>query len=397
VTLQPSYGGSVTSSNDSINCPPICTASSSATSVTLHAAPAAGYGFVGWDGGSCLGTMDCTLSPPVPASITAYFTRTHNRIFVAAKYHDAAFGGRDGGDVWCNANAADAGLTGNFIAFLSSSGAPILDRIKNARGWVRMDGLPVADSPADLLAGHHWYVANLDEHGNWNPSPTFIGTLIDGGVAANLTCSNWTSNSGTSIGHAGVSSNEGTAWVDGQGNTCISLLSINCLEVDVNASLPKLTIPPGGRRAFVTQATMTGAASLAVADNLCLKEGGPNFLAMRSSQGQAALDRFSLDGGGWYRPDGTPLYPDPNSITALSRNTLAPIIVYADGGFIPDAIGWTWVGDLPFQMASSDCLGWTSGVAGDMGGMGSATDPDFTFSQGPFPCSALNHFVCFER
>jgi hypothetical protein len=67
-------------------------------------------------------------------------------------YHGtpSSVGGLDGGDALCNAEAADAGLPGTYVAYLSTSAVDAIDRIGGSRGWVRPDGRPFVDRPEDL-------------------------------------------------------------------------------------------------------------------------------------------------------------------------------------------------------------------------------------------------------
>lgn len=70
-----SGSGTVTSTPAGINCGTDCSESyASGTSVTLTAAPAAGYTFSGWNGGGCAGTGACTVSMTMARSVNASFS-----------------------------------------------------------------------------------------------------------------------------------------------------------------------------------------------------------------------------------------------------------------------------------------------------------------------------------
>ncbi len=67
--------GSVGSSPAGINCPTDCTeAFAAGTSVTLTAAPAAGFQFTGWSAAGCTGTGTCVVALNAATSVTATFT-----------------------------------------------------------------------------------------------------------------------------------------------------------------------------------------------------------------------------------------------------------------------------------------------------------------------------------
>ncbi len=75
LTVTNSAGGTVTSSDNGIDCGSDCTETyTSTTSVTLTATPSSGYGFCGWSGGVCSGTGTCTLSLSADTDVTATFT-----------------------------------------------------------------------------------------------------------------------------------------------------------------------------------------------------------------------------------------------------------------------------------------------------------------------------------
>jgi hypothetical protein len=47
-----------------------------------------------------------------------------------------------GADAICNTRATQAGLLGTYVAWLSSTTMPAVNRLGGARGWIRTDGLP---------------------------------------------------------------------------------------------------------------------------------------------------------------------------------------------------------------------------------------------------------------
>jgi len=70
-----SGSGNVTSTPAGINCGADCSESyNSGASVTLSAAPAAGFAFDGWSGGGCSGTGPCTVSMTAARTTTATFS-----------------------------------------------------------------------------------------------------------------------------------------------------------------------------------------------------------------------------------------------------------------------------------------------------------------------------------
>jgi hypothetical protein len=276
--------------------------------------------------------------------------------------------------------------------------------VKNARGWVRVDGRPVADLPADLIAGRHWYVAGLDQRGNLALTTSYSGTGIDGGVVAGWNCADWTSADPASFAHVGIPCSEGSDFMESsQGNPCSGPVALTCAEIDVNAPLAAPTLPPGARLAFVSLAQVLGDTSDTAADAICQGEGGPSFIAMRSTQaGQPAISRFTLDAGLWYRPDGTQLIASFADFNPQFPKLLAPLIVHADGGRFPgpDVTGefaWVWTGGSPTTFSTLDCARWTDAGMNLQAEIGDAVSAVEGFTTSNFYCNYLRHLYCFQR
>src|SRR5689334_19443588 len=70
----------------------------------------------------------------------------------------------------CASRAVAKGLPGTFVAWLSTSTTDAIDRLAGSRGWVRVDGAPVADTAAEMIAGRIYNPINVDEAGQTVPS-----------------------------------------------------------------------------------------------------------------------------------------------------------------------------------------------------------------------------------
>src|SRR5262249_22553799 len=129
--------------------------------VTLEAKSAPGSYFLGWSG-ACEGIYRfCTLNIAQAQTVFARFdTIAHNLMFVSSTEFNGNLGGLDAADQMCNDLARSPGLSGHFIALLSSGATNAIDRLvlagstppTSARGFVRMDGLPVIDQQADFVS-----------------------------------------------------------------------------------------------------------------------------------------------------------------------------------------------------------------------------------------------------
>ncbi len=138
--------------------------------------------------------------------------------------------GVEGADEVCATDAESAGLTGTFLAFLSTSSAPAISRFDTAGPpWVRLDGVPLAATTADLAAGR------VDTPIFFDASPTVPTeglVLWTGGaeVPATLTCDDWMSSSVSDSGFLGRS-DDAADWVQHQSTTCVfGPTKVYCLE-----------------------------------------------------------------------------------------------------------------------------------------------------------------------
>jgi hypothetical protein len=132
-----------------------------------------------------------------------------------ASWPDA--GGKTGlaaGDAICQARAAAAGFANaaNFKAWISDSGTDARDRITSNGPWVRLDGVKVADTKADLLDGFLFTSLSLTETGiclgNYN---VWTGTN-DAGTSSCPCCTNWTDGTNGVRGFGGNSGRAGLGW-----------------------------------------------------------------------------------------------------------------------------------------------------------------------------------------
>jgi hypothetical protein len=121
-----------------------------------------------------------------------------NIVFVTSVAYDGNLGGLAGADQKCQALAEAAGLPANtYRAWLSTASVNAIARLGAARGWVRVDGKPFADTKADILAGRLFHPIRVDESGNDDNTPSgssvWTGTGSDGAVdRSGDICNGWT-------------------------------------------------------------------------------------------------------------------------------------------------------------------------------------------------------------
>ncbi|MFW6087611.1 MAG: hypothetical protein ACODAG_10440, partial [Myxococcota bacterium] len=311
-------------------------------------------------------------------------TERHNVAFVTSTLQAPRdLGGLDGADALCNERAAAAGLPrpDSYVAWLSTADTDARDRLSGSRGWVRVDGRPVADTVERLTNGILYYPIALDELGS-RPSTSAArvatGTKNDGRADPDsYLCDGWTETDGGSGGnvwHGNALDGPGRWSNTGNLASCDTPLAILCFGTGRTAPLD----PPSatGSLAFLSRNTiaaydteasdggtpMTGRDRM---DQLCQSEAEAEgfegtFLALVSTPTEAALDRLQGAAAPWVRPDGTVVAEDKLDVS--TETLLAPVAVTVDG--IQYGNHEVWAG--AYDPGSTDdsgewsCDGWTT-------------------------------------
>ncbi|HMA92526.1 MAG TPA: hypothetical protein VKP30_07560, partial [Polyangiaceae bacterium] len=134
-------------------------------------------------------------------------------VFVTSAVVTAKFGGITGADLLCADLARTAGLSGQYLVWMSdSSTSPATRFAQSGAPYVLVNGTVIANDWADLVDGQLAAPINVDEHGN----PTFAAEVWTGssadGTAATDTCADWTSTDPTVYGQQGVTDRADTGW-----------------------------------------------------------------------------------------------------------------------------------------------------------------------------------------
>jgi len=288
-------------------------------------------------------------------------------------------GGRDGADASCNRLAKAANLEGTFRAYLSTDSEDAITRISGARGWVRTDGLAVADTADDIKASKMFRPIRFDETGK--AVTTFeVWTATNNGIkfttppASYGTCAGWTTETPTVpnmpdvhpaalVGDAGHS---GTVMSFVRAFACTTRARLYCFQVDHNNPMP-VEPAPNARLAFVSTSTFTpGTGGLTAADDLCKRDAAAAnrpgvFKAALATAGASAKSRFLASDGPWKRLDGALLAPTTEALFDDNREMDAALEIDATGVFrSSDGI---YLGARGFSTAGTDaastCANWT--------------------------------------
>jgi hypothetical protein len=332
------------------------------------------------------------------------------------------------GDAICQARSAAAGLTGNFIAWLSDENDDAYCRILGFAGkkadncgqttfpadagpWVRTDGFPFSTTVAELLdEGKVFVPVATDEFGQpFTVSQVYrTGTGNDGALEASEDgpCANWTSGAEAAV-IGGVSNYTTYAWSRRASNNCAGdFAGLLCFETGAGASLPNFALP--GKKAFVTSTTGTGnlgtwpgangQSGIAAGDEICRSsaaaaglQNAQSFKAWLSDANTNASARIASDGP-WVRLDGVVLAENLADLMDGELNTsmsLTETGVYVSG-FV--RTGTTRNG----EKTSDTCNGWTDGSESFNGSTGRTYDRSGWTASGHPPCNLGMYLYCFE-
>lgn len=327
----------------------------------------------------------------------------HNYAFVSSETFVAGeLGGSVEADLKCQALADDAGLAGNYVAWLSTATTDAKSKLAGARGWVRTDGRPFVDDVTDLINGYTLFPLSVDEWGQRLDDVTVVTATDPTGVryadADHGTCEDWTSADAQLATTGGVSDTGDAFWTlwDSLSIGCDASVHLYCFGVDADEPLDFQ--PSTGRVAFVTAQPLLPSVGLEVADSLCAEEAGQGglvgeFRALMATDTTAAVARLDLDGEPWVRPDGVPIVEDPADLT---DEILAPIARTADGAVADPSVAWTGAPDLESASSLESCASWTSLVGEARVGLSSRSTSAW-FDAQSLGCDADYGVVyCFE-
>jgi hypothetical protein len=236
------------------------------------------------------------------------------------------------------------------------------------RGFVRPDGLPIADTLANLLDDHRqYYAANLTEMGKAPANfQTWTGSTTDGKSSTD-DCGGWARSDPAAAAEIGqIAGGPNFANLGRLG--CDATNSLMCVEVNYTTPLAAPT-PQAGKLAFVSAAAFTPSSGLAAANALCSAEKSGAIALLATSTRSAK----SLLTGSYVRADGVPIdfygpFGDVDEATGIWQ--------HADGSYVKPTAEQTparvWAGSQVFNStpvpAMHDCGDWSSASGtGDVG------------------------------
>ena len=297
----------------------------------------------------------------------------HNYVFVTSTARAiSTFGGLAGADTWCNDLAGDAGLPGQYVAWLSTATVNAIDRLGDAQGWARLDGRPFARTVDAIVSGEHFFPIRLDEQGEDRLGANVVtATAGDGTYFGPSDCGGWTS----AVGDARRAPSDalGETFTTNFDGACDVSIRIYCFGTDDAVDLP-IVLPPPGRRAFVTSVSIAATAGIDAFDAQCQDDaqaaGLPGtFSALVSTTTTPATERFDLGGEPWSLLNDVPVVENAADLAAPNPTLLAPIWLSASG--IDEGGGAAWQGSTAPSVAAAageNCGDWSltmgEGLAG---------------------------------
>ncbi len=316
-------------------------------------------------------TPTATLSPtPTPTA-----TQPPNVVFVSSQQFATDLGGATAYDTQCNMLATSAGINNMtddaFVAWVSDSSSNAVTRLGSARGFVRVDGEPFADTVADLTAGKLFHPLSVDENGDAQlDSAPLTGTLPDGTVAS-FTCADWTT-AVAGFGGVGLSQSGPEQWTSFTIAQCVNTLRIYCfMNTRTTIVQPE---PASGKRIFLTASPFVPGSG--DPDALCEAEkpAGTGSVVALLARTTAAASTLLDPTATYVRPDGVVVGTGQQIIDAGGADPngkLASGIWQTGAGTYVDTLAWTGSTVTSTVPVSDTCTDWTSnmgtGIAGRSG------------------------------
>ncbi len=385
LTVSVAGGGVVTSIPAGISCGNTCTALfNQGATIALQARTTNGSDlfFSGWGGACSKSFRDCTLTLSASASATASFSAmTSNLVFASQARVATDKGSAPSYDADCNAFATAAGINntaGNgYVAYISDAASPATSRISSgARGWVRMDGKPFADTLTGLLVNNQVFnPIQLDENGRDSTALfLFTGVNPDSSLT-NFSCSNWTSATGNAV--VGHPRGGPGGWSSYGNTTCFTAAqspgSLLCMGTTRSGAVAPVVT--SGRKIWVTSSAFApGGGQTPDAKCQADRPAGVTTAVALVASTAAPASAVLASTTNYVRPDGTLV--GTGAQIAAGGNLASGIWQTADGTyrtFFPGGSSYlAWTGSTSVSTigtVASTCGNWadSSQTAGLMG------------------------------
>jgi len=381
---------------------------------SYEAQPQNGGGtYFGGFGDDCTGLSECQLTMNEDKHVTVEFrTQTHNFVFLSSRGESTSHGGAAMFDVNCNELATAAGINNDtndaYIAWVSDQDSLALDRLgTTARGWVRLDEKPVADTLEDLLAGKLFYTIRLDDAGVMHDNEIVgTGTLADGSLAPD-NCNRWRSEATGYDFSYGRDSGGPTYWTESSTRACNIGMLFYCFGTSF--AEPVTLTPEAGKLIYLSDPYLPNPDT--TPDEACAASAPPGtgeVRAMLAYEGKAGADVLT-NGTIYVRPDGQLVGRGAEIVQAAAPGVQATVDDYlytgiwqtGDGTYLNEADSAVWVGDINItRTGAAPCDDFTTSTS-------SATVGDYRESGAGWwdqeygdryrDCDTPHRFYCVEQ
>ncbi|MEO8701787.1 MAG: hypothetical protein ABI867_17210 [Kofleriaceae bacterium] len=331
----------------------------------------------------------CTFTVDQSTTLFARFQAPRNLAFVSRGVVAGSATTIAAADALCAQEATAAGLAGTYIAWLSTTTAPIAPRLANAHGWIRPDGLPVANDLLATAATPFHYPIALYADGMAVPFATEVltGTTTAGIAATN--CNDFTAQTSSITGRPGAVDGAFTEQPPLQPNC--GEHPVYCVGIDHDVGIDPLAFL--GKLAFVSAPHALGGGR-AAADARCADEAAAagregTFQALLETTDQRATAGFSSVLG-WVDARGHRLFASVASAPASA-------IAYGANGEPRGAGVWTGAAGPTPDQADATCADWTSTSATAIGAIGSSNDALRYWRADALGCENSFALYCLER
>lgn len=347
---------------------------------------------------SLQGHLYCFEQPPLASTGE---DPTERVVFVHNGTTGMLTGAATNWDGFCQVDAGNKGLAGNYMAWISDSTSSPSTRFTQASvPYVLVDGTQIADDWADLTDGTLDAPINLDAVGS-----VYFGTIQTGtttsGTHSGSSCSDWTT---ASMPSRGDPTSTSSTWTDGYigMEACNNAMAFYCFEQ--GGSAPE---PPEDKVIFLSSAQYTGnLGGLSGADATCQSLASSagltgTFKAWLSDSSSSPAVRFTQSTSDYVDTVGNVI---ANGWSDLTNGSIDGVIEYSETGnrIFPVIVSDVWTntnGAGGLISGGVNCSDWTTSSGGsNRGNAGTRTATDSTWTDSGNPqCNSAAHLYCVEQ
>ena len=175
-----------------------------------------------------------TPTPSPSASPSPTPTPTSKQVFVTSTTYGGNLGGVSGADIKCQTQAAAAGLSGIYKAWISSKTESASSRLTHSTlPYKLVNGTSVANNWSDFADTSHFAKINITELGTTATGQVWTNSTSTGGIystALGAHCNNWTENTSARKGRVGSTAYTTGRWTSDANVNCSTARRLYCMQ-----------------------------------------------------------------------------------------------------------------------------------------------------------------------